>query len=269
MSSTEKLRALSLEEQREPPGVSGVDVQVMGDTCSHKLGSTKLLKLLIIILPCVCGLICLLTLLLAFTGIIGNGLLDSSDSAPLSATDVSMATLVSNVAVTMDDNLDDVNTTTAISSETFHPQSPSTETLISDSSSFSSSSFPLDATPTPTADWLMSFSTLNDLSSVEPTRTNSDPGACYDITEAQCHMLPYNQSGMLPGAMVVKHGEMEIFLRFFTYLNRLNCYSHIMLFGCTIALPQCVTDGGNMRVILPCQSFCEAAKRDVNLSSDV
>ncbi|XP_060750870.1 atrial natriuretic peptide-converting enzyme isoform X1 [Tachysurus vachellii] len=260
MSSTEKLRALSLEEQREPPGVSGVDVQVMGDTCSHKLGSTKLLKLLIIILPCVCGLICLLTLLLAFTGIIGNGLLDSSDSAPLSATDVSMATLVSNVAVTMDDNLDDVNTTTAISSETFHPQSPSTETLISDSSSFSSSSFPLDATPTPTADWLMSFSTLNDLSSVEPTRTNSDPGSCYDITEAQCHMLPYNQSGMLPGAMVVKHGEMEIFLRFFTYLNRLNCYSHIMLFGCTIALPQCVTDGGNMRVILPCQSFCEAAK---------
>ncbi|GAA6082393.1 atrial natriuretic peptide-converting enzyme isoform X1 [Tachysurus ichikawai] len=86
-----------------------------------------------------------------------------------------MATLVSNVAVTMDDNLDDVNTTTAISSENFHPQSPSTDPLISDSSSFSSSSFPLDATPTPTADWLMSFSTLNDLSSVEPTRTNSEP----------------------------------------------------------------------------------------------
>ncbi|TUJ24213.1 Neuromedin-K receptor [Bagarius yarrelli] len=60
-------------------------------------------------------------------------------------------------------------------------------------------------------------------------------------------MLPYNRSGVLPGATLVKHGEMEMFLRFFTYLNRLNCYSHHhALFGCTIALPQCVNEGGGM-----------------------
>lgn len=111
-----------------------------------------------------------------FSGIIGNGLLDSSDSAPLSATDVSMATLVPLVAATMD-RLAVVNATTTISSistRTFNPESPADYSLLADSSS--SSSLPLDATPTPTADWLMSFSTMSALSSVEPTNTNPDPG---------------------------------------------------------------------------------------------
>lgn len=54
-------------------------------------------------------------------------------------------------------------------------------------------------------------------------------------------MLPYNQTGLLPGATVVKGSELQMFLKFFSYLSRLSCFKHIMLFGCTIALPQCVT----------------------------
>lgn len=27
--------------------------------------------------------------------------------------------------------------------------------------------------------------------------------------------------------------------RFFSYLSRLSCYRHIMLFGCSLALPEC------------------------------
>lgn len=114
--------------------------------------------------------------LLHVSGIIGNGLLDSSDSAPLSATDISMTTLIPLVAVTMD-RLAVVNATASIShisTGTFHQESPSTDPSMSDSSSSSSS--PLDATPTSTADWLLGFSTISALSSVEPTSTNTEPG---------------------------------------------------------------------------------------------
>uniref|UniRef100_W5KA79 Corin, serine peptidase n=1 Tax=Astyanax mexicanus TaxID=7994 RepID=W5KA79_ASTMX len=78
--------------------------------------------------------------------------------------------------------------------------------------------------------------------------------------ESQCHMLPYNQSGVLLGATVVKGTELEMFLKFFSYLSRLSCYRHIMLFGCSIALPQCIQQGDSSRFLLPCQSFCEAAR---------
>uniref|UniRef100_H2MXP1 Corin, serine peptidase n=1 Tax=Oryzias latipes TaxID=8090 RepID=H2MXP1_ORYLA len=44
---------------------------------------------------------------------------------------------------------------------------------------------------------------------------------------------------------------MRLCSRFFSYLGRLSCYRHIMLFGCSLALPQ---------VVLPCASFCEAAR---------
>uniref|UniRef100_A0A3B3U546 Corin, serine peptidase n=1 Tax=Poecilia latipinna TaxID=48699 RepID=A0A3B3U546_9TELE len=50
--------------------------------------------------------------------------------------------------------------------------------------------------------------------------------------------------------------------RFFSYLSRLSCYRHILLFGCSLALPECLeADGTNSRkVVLPCASFCEAAR---------
>ena len=53
-------------------------------------------------------------------------------------------------------------------------------------------------------------------------------------------MLPYNQTWASPAVAVVKASEVDMFLRFFGYLNRLGCYRHIMLFGCTLALPQCI-----------------------------
>uniref|UniRef100_A0A8C1BNU6 Corin, serine peptidase n=1 Tax=Cyprinus carpio carpio TaxID=630221 RepID=A0A8C1BNU6_CYPCA len=83
-------------------------------------------------------------------------------------------------------------------------------------------------------------------------------GFCFDITEIQCNMLPYNQSGVLPGTTVVKSSELQMFLKFFSYLSQLSCYRHIMLFGCSIALPQCISD--RRTLVLPCQSFCEAAR---------
>uniref|UniRef100_A0A672M9G1 Corin, serine peptidase n=1 Tax=Sinocyclocheilus grahami TaxID=75366 RepID=A0A672M9G1_SINGR len=88
----------------------------------------------------------------------------------------------------------------------------------------------------------------------------TDAGFCSDITESQCHMLPYNQSGVLPGTTVVKISELQMFLKFFSYLSRLSCYRHIMLFGCSIALPQCISHRDRRTLVLPCRSFCEAAR---------
>uniref|UniRef100_A0A665TVG9 FZ domain-containing protein n=1 Tax=Echeneis naucrates TaxID=173247 RepID=A0A665TVG9_ECHNA len=71
----------------------------------------------------------------------------------------------------------------------------------------------------------------------------------------QCHMLPYNQTWLSSSVAVVKSSEVEMLLRFFSYLSRLSCYRHIMLFGCSLALPECIA-----AVVLPCASFCEAAR---------
>uniref|UniRef100_A0A8C9WFE7 Corin, serine peptidase n=1 Tax=Scleropages formosus TaxID=113540 RepID=A0A8C9WFE7_SCLFO len=84
--------------------------------------------------------------------------------------------------------------------------------------------------------------------------------ACSDISESLCHMLPYNQSSVSSRRAIVKSTEVEMFLKFFSYLNRLSCYRHIMLFGCSLALPECVTEGDDKRLIFPCMSFCEAAQ---------
>uniref|UniRef100_A0A8K9WN25 Corin, serine peptidase n=1 Tax=Oncorhynchus mykiss TaxID=8022 RepID=A0A8K9WN25_ONCMY len=90
----------------------------------------------------------------------------------------------------------------------------------------------------------------------------SPPTDCVLISEAQCTMLPYNQTSQSPGLAVVRASEVDMFLKFFSYLHRLGCYRHIMLFGCTLALPECITPrhGQPRRVVLPCQSFCESAR---------
>ncbi|PNI41649.1 CORIN isoform 2 [Pan troglodytes] len=84
-------------------------------------------------------------------------------------------------------------------------------------------------------------------------------GACMNITHSQCQMLPYHAT-LTPLLSVVRNMEMEKFLKFFTYLHRLSCYQHIMLFGCSLAFPECVIDGDDSHGLLPCRSFCEAAK---------
>ncbi|XP_030629085.1 atrial natriuretic peptide-converting enzyme isoform X2 [Chanos chanos] len=134
-------------------------------------------------------------------------------------------------------------------------------------SSSSLSPPPTQATPSTTQppDWFAAFSTANSMvtlssMTVEPTSVSPDPGTCSDITESQCHMLPYNQSSLLSGTTVVKSSELDMFLKFFSYLSRLSCYRHIMLFGCSLALPQCISTGQHRRLVLPCMSFCEAAR---------
>ncbi|XP_045428818.1 atrial natriuretic peptide-converting enzyme isoform X2 [Pipistrellus kuhlii] len=83
--------------------------------------------------------------------------------------------------------------------------------------------------------------------------------ACMNITHSLCQTLPYNTS-LTPLPSIVKKMEMETFLKFFMYLQRLGCYQHMMLFGCTLAFPECVGDGDDSEELLPCWSFCEAAK---------
>uniref|UniRef100_A0A663LZJ6 Corin, serine peptidase n=1 Tax=Athene cunicularia TaxID=194338 RepID=A0A663LZJ6_ATHCN len=85
-------------------------------------------------------------------------------------------------------------------------------------------------------------------------------GACINITNSQCQMLPYNYTTITSVLSIVKSIEMEKFLKFFSYLSRLSCYQHIMLFGCSLALPECISDGDDSRDLLPCRTFCEAAK---------
>lgn len=63
-----------------------------------------------------------------------------------------------------------------------------------------------------------------------------------NITHSQCQMLPYHTT-LTPLFSIVKNMEVEKFLKFFMYLHRLSCYQHIMLFGCSLAFPECIGDG--------------------------
>ncbi|KAI2643839.1 Atrial natriuretic peptide-converting enzyme [Labeo rohita] len=202
----------------------------MGEAFTHTQRCGKHLRLLLfILLPCVCGLICVCVLLLALTGLWnGNGLLDAGSSVslvtdgPFNGTDPGLTT---------GDN------------GTASPQSGTQRVVLAN-------------TPPEwdSAHWMPRADASSSSSS------SSSAGFCSDITESQCHMLPYNQSGVLPGTTVVKSSELQMFLKFFSYLSRLSCYRHIMLFGCSIALPQCISHRGRRTLVLPCQSFCEAAR---------
>ncbi|KAM9295256.1 atrial natriuretic peptide-converting enzyme [Morus bassanus] len=107
------------------------------------------------------------------------------------------------------------------------------------------------------------MTTLPVLSPTRPSvsqKTDQKKSACINITNSQCQMLPYNYTTITSVLSIVKSIEMEKFLKFFSYLNRLSCYQHIMLFGCSLALPECISDGDDSQGLLPCRTFCEAAK---------
>ncbi|XP_078302268.1 atrial natriuretic peptide-converting enzyme isoform X1 [Panthera onca] len=95
--------------------------------------------------------------------------------------------------------------------------------------------------------------------SLPGNQNHRNTSACMNITHSQCQMLPYHTT-LTPVFSFVKNMEMEKFLKFFMYLHRLSCYQHIMLFGCSLAFPECVGDGDDSHGLLPCRSFCEAAK---------
>uniref|UniRef100_A0A3B3TE74 Corin, serine peptidase n=1 Tax=Paramormyrops kingsleyae TaxID=1676925 RepID=A0A3B3TE74_9TELE len=108
----------------------------------------------------------------------------------------------------------------------------------------------LTATPdvptTAVPSWVTSLSTLSPLwsdTTPQAMDLNMDKDVCSDISQSQCHMLPYNRTSVFSRRVIVKSVEVDMFLKFFSYLNRLSCYRHIMLFGCSLALPECVTEG--------------------------
>uniref|UniRef100_A0A8B9PZ01 FZ domain-containing protein n=1 Tax=Apteryx owenii TaxID=8824 RepID=A0A8B9PZ01_APTOW len=89
-----------------------------------------------------------------------------------------------------------------------------------------------------------------------------------NITNSLCQMLPYNYTTLTSVLSIVKSIEMEKFLKFFSYLNRLSCYQHIMLFGCSLALPECISDGDDRylgtKIIF--KSFCGSCKPGCELN---
>ncbi|XP_016419432.1 atrial natriuretic peptide-converting enzyme [Sinocyclocheilus rhinocerous] len=233
-------------------GVCVSDELIMGEAFTHTQRCGKHLRLLLfILLPCVCVLICV-CVLLALTGLFGNGLLDAGSSVsiatdgPFNSTDPGPM-MADNRTVSAQSGTPRVvltNTPPQWDSAHWMPRA--------DTSSSSSSSSSVGPTAAAPVDWWTSVSTVTSMS--------ADAGFCSDITEIQCSMLPYNQSGVLPGTTVVKSSELQMFLKFFSYLSQLSCYRHIMLFGCSIALPQCISHRDRRTLVLPCQSFCEAAR---------
>ncbi|KAI1238283.1 Atrial natriuretic peptide-converting enzyme [Lamprotornis superbus] len=193
----------------------------MGDGCSQKLASAKFLRLsLLILIPCICALILLLVILLTFVGVLEKTCFYSNGSEGLTA------------------NGD---------FETSYDLLPNTV----ENSSKTDSTVDLSTQP--------SSRTTMPLSHIDQMSKNSNTFR-ENITNSQCQMLPYNYTTVTSVFSIVKSIEMEKFLKFFSYLNRLNCYQHIMLFGCSLALPECISDGDDSRALLPCRTFCEAAK---------
>ncbi|XP_078020373.1 atrial natriuretic peptide-converting enzyme isoform X1 [Epinephelus lanceolatus] len=239
----------------------GPEVGMGGEACPHKLGSTNHLRLLLyILIPTMSLLAGLLLLVLALTGIFGSGLLDSSplpspepiaDSDPgYHSNSTSPSPLFETENVTASLHIDD--------DITYSASTPAATTSLP---SASSSQAPPAQTYTTPPDWLSSVTSLSTSWPISSTAA-PDSGSCQLIVEPQCHMLPYNQTWLSSSVAVVKSSEVDMLLRFFSYLSRLSCYRHIMLFGCSLALPECIAADGthNRRVVLPCASFCEAAR---------
>uniref|UniRef100_A0A8C4X475 Corin, serine peptidase n=1 Tax=Erpetoichthys calabaricus TaxID=27687 RepID=A0A8C4X475_ERPCA len=187
--------------------VLGTDEDNMGRACSQKLTSTKYMRLLLFILiPCLCALVCLVAMLLAFVGNdLGSLALGGRNLRPPPRGDHNRPAAQ-------------------------HPSGTEPKW-----------------TPTP-----------------PPKRSSLSShlfaDACTDVSVSKCLLLPYNKTSLTSRLAVVKSIEIEMFLKFFSYLNRLGCYRHIMLFGCSLSLPECLEKGDKRTVILPCMSFCEAAK---------
>ncbi|KAG8134924.1 hypothetical protein E2320_007999 [Naja naja] len=243
--------------------VPGTDEDKMEDGCSQKLASAKCFRLLLLILiPCLCALILTFVILLSFVGVLGTKCLHSngsdthfpnmnkSDSVVVPSLDNKIE-LTSWTTNQMHPNMSILRGTIQVVSET-----PAVKTNITDERILANKN------------WSTSEEAVEEeLGSTHPsikvmTKTFSDPTVkptippavqdvslrkdlCININYSQCEMLPYNQTTLRSVLSIVRSIEMEKFLKFFGYLNRLGCYQHIMLFGCSLALPQCISDGVN------------------------
>ncbi|KAM4612312.1 atrial natriuretic peptide-converting enzyme [Polymixia lowei] len=246
----------------------------MGEACPNKLGSTNHLRLLLYILIPAISLLAALLLLLALTGIFGSGPLPSPlPHGPVAVSDLdnygnhinrSLSRMENITAPHQNHSNDDVmqNRHHDIGSSSGAAVTPVENPSYSSSSS--SSVAPPTEPSTLVPDWLTSMTSMSTSwpISTSPQMDTSNHGVCELIVEPQCHMLPYNQTWLSSSVAVVKSSEVDMLLRFFSYLSRLSCYRHIMLFGCSLALPECLygDNGQDRRVVLPCSGFCESAR---------
>ncbi|KAL0970524.1 hypothetical protein UPYG_G00243230 [Umbra pygmaea] len=259
------------------------DIGTMGDAGPQKMTlSRRYLRLLLLVLiPVISLLICLLLVPLFLSGIFGNGVLsglDPGEPDPLSGSAIPQFTStppVTSYTMTPRGSLTstvDVTGTTSVPQGRRHNQdftkprwkhTDSTDNEgSSSSSSLSSSTTPPTTVYTTPPDWLTSMASWPISTTQDPSNPVYHQAGCQVISEAQCSMLPYNLSSQSPAITLVRSSEVQMFLKFFSYLHRLGCYRHIMLFGCTLALPECIASqhGQPRRVVLPCQSFCESAR---------
>ncbi|XP_053559966.1 atrial natriuretic peptide-converting enzyme [Bombina bombina] len=300
MLSMQQFASLPPEEQYHQQvictdRVFGADDSNMGDGCSQKLASAKYLRILLLVLiPCICALILLLVILLTFVGVMEKNCFDFNRSDPLinnngvgpPQTDATTNTNVSRtLARDMQPGLWNTSTTQTYQSLTNYSGIkdtllqntwiPSTQVTVKQPSKKDKGVLSKDhpgnfSLQQNTSTWTAKTATkILDELSLSPTITpvwpkkpvtNVKEGTCANITYSQCQMLPYNHTVLKSVYAFVKSIEMEMFLKFFSYLNRLSCYHHIMLFGCSLALPQCINHGETSYTLLPCRSFCEAAQ---------
>ncbi|XP_056413456.1 atrial natriuretic peptide-converting enzyme [Hyla sarda] len=287
MLSMQQFTSLPAEETYRPvictSRVFGADEDNMGDGCSQKLASAKYLRvLLLILIPCICALILLLVILLSFVGVIDRNCFNSNRSDTLTngigSSDIPFFKMNDNASVTVPvwEVLSPLwkSTTQADQSyinfsrgtESLHPNQPSpfTHSTKSEQTKENKEAENRFASADDLATTISS--TFRDSAPISPTTKPMFPAivvtedACVNITYSQCQLLPYNHT--IPKSMYsfVKSIDMEMFLKFFSYLSRLSCYQHIMLFGCSLALPECISNGDDSYPLLPCRSFCEAAQ---------
>ncbi|XP_058049311.1 atrial natriuretic peptide-converting enzyme isoform X2 [Ahaetulla prasina] len=262
--------------------IPGTDEDKMEDGCSQKLASAKYFRLLLLILiPCICTLILLFVILLSFVGVLGKKCLHSngsdihfpnvnkSDSVVVPSVDnkIELTSWTTNHVNQTHPNISIFRGTSQVDSETPAGKTNLTEERILTNENRSTAEEAVEeelGSPHPSAK--VTSKTVYD-PTVKPTippavqDVGPKKGLCININYSQCEMLPYNQTTLRSVLSIVRSIEMEKFLKFFSYLNRLGCYQHIMLFGCSLALPQCISDGVNSHGLLPCRSFCEAAKK--------
>ncbi|XP_071980888.1 atrial natriuretic peptide-converting enzyme isoform X2 [Engystomops pustulosus] len=275
MMSLQQFTSLPAEESYTPAisRVFGADEDNMGDGCSQKLASAKYLRvLLLILIPCICALILLLVILLSFVGVIDRRCFDSNRSDTLTNglgfSDIPF--LTNNATAREWDVITPLWKSTNQDDQSYKNFSRGTESLFKKQPSPVTQSTKTGQTKEHTEDdsnWPTTISSkFGNNVPMTPTLKPISPeiivseDVCVNITHSQCQLLPYNHTIPKSVYSFVKSIDMEMFLKFFSYLSRLSCYQHIMLFGCSLALPECFNDGDDSYPLLPCRSFCEAAQ---------
>ncbi|XP_029444164.1 atrial natriuretic peptide-converting enzyme isoform X2 [Rhinatrema bivittatum] len=255
---------------------------------------------LLVLIPCICALILLVVILLTYVGVIDKSCFVSNGSDLLTTHgdahtyDIpfkNMAENASNMMPTIE--LDSQSPPSIKSTLSYDDQTLKTFSTIRDtlhlnlltpvtqdtaihstndgmvvtkeatiedpwsSSNEKNKSFWSSDTTFETLDWTVSTPTANPTS---PAGEGRRKGTCVNVAYSQCHVLPYNLTTLTPILPIVKGIAIEKFLTFFSYLSRFSCYQHIMLFGCSLALPECINDGDDSHGLLPCRSFCKAAE---------